>query len=272
MLKRLDQVQRRQFLIFLFLVIVCIGSNTAGGIFFPGVNILPRIARALLAGLGLLAIAVGSECLLIRQFHGECTLGLKPSAKSLAGFAFGIAGGGVVVAVIAGVLWLFSPFHLDRGSVTVRQILPDVQNYLFSNIGEELVFRGYLLIMLARRFGLNIALLLIACLFGLFHLPGLGGLAALKMFFTTAAFSCLFASAFIASGSIWTAIALHFVANVALHKVAGLDNGAALLQPVMQNQGVHSYDPGFWICLIVPLAMACPLLALRSPTCLKTRS
>lgn len=268
----LNRFEHRQFFLFLLLVIVCIASNLVGRMFFPGENIAPRIARAILAGFGLLAIAFGSEHLLIRQFHGEFTLGLNLSAKSMAGFAFGAAGGVVLVAAIAGVLWLFSPFHFNRGSATIGQILTDVQDYLFSNIGEELVFRGYLLIMLARRFGLITALLVIACLFGLFHLPGLRGFAALKMIFTTAAFSCLFAGAFIASGTIWTAIALHFVSNVALHKISGLDHGMALLQPVMHSQTLHTYDPAFWICLIVPLAMAYPLLAHRSPMRLKIRS
>ena len=269
---RLARIRHRHFFAFLLLVIVCIGSNTAAGVFFPGVNTAPRIARAVIAGLGLLAIALGSEYLLLGQFHGQFTLGLKPSANSLAGFAFGTAGGVAVVAAIAGGLWLFSPFHFDTGSATVRQILPDVQNYFFSNLGEELVFRGYLLIMLSQRFGLYRALLLIAFAFGLFHLPGLSGFAALKMVFTTAAFSCLFAGAFIASGTIWAAFMLHFISNAALHKIAGLDDGAALLQPVMQSPGRHSYEPGFWICLIVPLAMAYPLVAYRSPMRLKIRS
>jgi membrane protease YdiL (CAAX protease family) len=260
-----NSIRPRQFIVFLLLAFACIGSSIAGQMFVPGMNTVPRIVRAMLAVSGLFAIAFGSERLLARQFHGEITLGLKPSARSLTGLLFGAAGGLVLVAGFAGGLWLFSPFHFERGPATVRQIFPDVQNYFLSNIGEELVFRGYLLIVLARRFGLNIALLVIACLFGLFHLPGLSGLAAVKMIFTTAACSYLFAGAFLASGTIWAAIALHFVANVALHKITGLDNGVALLQPVMQSPDQHSYDPAFWICVILPLMMAYPLIAYRSP-------
>jgi len=262
-------IQPRYAFIFLLLAVTCLGTNFVGQMFFPGLNTFPIAVRALLSGLGLLALGLGSEWLLARQFHGEITLGLTPSAKSLAGLLVGSVGGVIIVAGMAVGLWFFSPFHFDHGTATFRQILPDVQNYFLGNSGEELVFRGYLLIILARRFGLNVALLFIAGIFGLFHLPGLNGYAALKMCLTTASLSYLFAAAFLASGTIWAAVALHFVSNVVLHKITGLDNGVALLHPVMENQQEHSYDPAFWICLILPLAVAYPLFSLRFPTRLK---
>src|SRR5207247_1200909 len=102
---------------------------------------------------------------------------------------------------------------------------------------------------------------LIAILFGLFHLPGLTGMAALKMVFTTAACSYVFAAAFLQTGTIWGAVALHLVANVALHKLTGLDGGAAILKPVLNSNYSHNFDAGFWIFLTVPLLLALPLLS-----------
>jgi membrane protease YdiL (CAAX protease family) len=139
-----------------------------------------------------------------------------------------------------------------------------VQTYLLSNVGEELIFRGYLLLVLIRRFGLSVGLFITSVLFGLFLLPGLTGLAALKMVFTTAACSYLFASAFLATGTIWAAIALHFVGNVALHKITGLSHGQALLKPVLQGSYPTSFDPAFWVSLSVPLLLAWALFRSRT--------
>lgn len=248
---------------FLLLVAVCIGINIAGHMFFPGANTIPRAIRALLSCVGLVVLAVGSEHLVPKPFGITSTLGIKLSTRSIRGMILGALGGIMLVAVCGGVFWLLVPFHFERTSITLLQILPDVQNYLFSNIGEELIFRGYFLLLLARRFGLSVALCTTAVLFGLFHLPGMNGLPAVKMVFTTAACSFLFAGAFLATRMRWTAIALHFVGNVVLHKITGLSNGDALLKPVLHEAYPAHYDPGFWVFLIVPLLLAFALFAFR---------
>jgi membrane protease YdiL (CAAX protease family) len=157
-----------------------------------------------------------------------------------------------VISLITAGFWLFAPFHFERGTLGAREGLVAINGYFWSNIGEELVFRGYVLIVLIRRFGLRAALAATALIFGLFHLPGQSGLGAVKMVFTTAAFSYLLSAAFLTTGTLWTAIALHFGANVLLHKITGLSGGVALVKPVLQG-AYPSYDPAFFVTVAVPL-------------------
>lgn len=256
-------ISGRDSVLFLLLVAICISGNIAGHMLFPGTNTVPIAIRALLSCVGLGVLAIGSEHLVRRQFGNTATLGLSLSRRALTGMTLGALGGIALVAVSGGVFWLLVPFHFERTSVTLLQILPDVQNYLLSNIGEELIFRGYLLLALTQRFGLRVALCATAMLFGLFHLPGLSGVAAVKMVITTAACSFLFAGAFLATRTLWTAIALHFIGNVVLHKITGLSNGAALLKPVLHDSYPTHYDPGFLAFLTVPLLLASALFAFR---------
>lgn len=74
----------------------------------------------------------------------------------------------------------------------------------------------------------------------------------MKMVFTTAACSFLFAGALLATRTLWTAIALHFIGNVVLHKITGLSNGAALFKPVLHDSYPTHYDPGFLAFLNCP--------------------
>ena len=234
--------------------------------FFPGQNLFVTIVRTSLAALGIIILALGSERLLKRDFGPGSplsTLGLKPSRRALTGLLLGTLGAIFVIGLITACLWLIAPFRFEPGSLTASEAYHTINMFFWSNVGEELVFRGYLLLILAHRFGLRPALLLTAIVFGLFHLPGLSGLAAVKMVFTTAAFSYLFSAAFLKTGTLWTAIALHFFANVFLHKVNGLSGGSALLKPIFQN-GYPAADPGTILMLVIPLSAAWFLFA-KSP-------
>ena len=257
-----EPIQIKPLLCFVLLVAICIGSSVAGHMFFPGSNALPYAIRTVLTAVGTIILAVGSERLLARQFGNELTLGLRPASKAAAGFLSGSFAAIVWISLLAAAFWLFVPFHFERGALKARDVLPTAHHYFWSNLGEELVFRGYLLIVLWRAFGLRMALALVALLFGLFHLPGLSGMAALKMIFTTAAASYFFAAVFLATGTLWTAVALHFMGNVLLHKISGLDGGAALLKPVLHHS-YPSYDPGFWVFMIIPLLLAWLLFSWR---------
>lgn len=254
--RKSEPIQLASFGWFLLLALVCVGSTVTGQMFFPGQNAVPSAVRTVLTIGGFVMMGVGSERMLAQQFGGRVTLGLKPSLRALAGFLGGAAGGLLFVAAIIVVLWVVRPFHFARGAASALDRLPDLQGYLLSNMGEELIFRGYLLIVLERRFGLRIALLIVAIFFGLFHLPGLSGMTALKMVFTTAACSYLFAAAFLVTGTIWSAIGVHFAANVFLHVVSGLSGRPAILTPVFDAPAPSGYDPGFWVCVTVPLLLA----------------
>lgn len=250
-----EPIQLKSLAYFFLLVAICIGSSVAGQMFFPGSNILPHTVRMVLTAAGTIVLAVGSERLLARQFGDNATLGLRPSGKAVVGLVGGCFAAFLWIGLLAAAFWLLVPFHFERGSLTAREIVPAAHQYFWSNFGEELVFRGYLLIVVSRAFGLRIALALLALFFGLFHLPGLSGIAAVKMIFTTAAASYFFAAVFLATGTLWTAVALHFMGNVALHKISGLDGGAAMLKPVLHST-YPRYDSGFWVFVTLPLFLS----------------
>lgn len=214
------------------------------------------VIRTAFAIVGLVVMAVGSKWLLRQEFGASTSFAIQPSGVAIQGFAVGVLSAIGLIGIIGVLFWIAVPYHFERGALSLRQTFPELQNFALSNIGEELVFRGYLLLALMRRFGLRTALFVVSIIFGLFHLPGLSGMAALKMVITTGACSYLFAAAFLRTGTIWGAIALHFFANVLLHKVTGLSGGAALLKPVLHSAYPQSYDPGFWIFTLVPLLLA----------------
>lgn len=218
------------------------------------------IVRTAIALLGLTILGLGSERLLTDQFGGNGSLHLRPSLQSVLGISVGVVGGIIFVTLVAGIFWLAARFHFESGSLSLKEGLLEARRFLLSNAGEELIFRGYLLIVLARRFGLHVALLFVGILFGLFHLPGLTGITALKMFLSTAACSYLFAAAFLWTGTIWAAVGLHFSANVMLHTVTGLSGGRAALKPVFQVTPPGGVDFGFWILLTVALLLALPFV------------
>lgn len=248
----------RSFALFLLLVAACIGSSIAGAMFFPGQNLFVTTVRTILAAVGILILAIGSERLLQRDFGSASTLstlGLKPSRRALTGLILGTLGAILIIGLITACLWMIAPFRFEPGDLTASEAFHTINTFFWSNVGEELVFRGYFLLILANRFGLRPALAIVALLFGLFHLPGLSGFAALKMILTTAAFSYLLSAAFLKTGTLWTTVALHFFANVLLHKITGLSGGSALFKPVFAN-GYPAFDPSALLMLVIPLTAA----------------
>ena len=114
------------------------------------------------------------------------------------------------------------------------------------NFTEELLFRGYPLIILSQLLGWRAAVCIASIPFGLFHLPGLGfSIEGLTMVLTTATYSFVFSYAFILTGSLWTAIGVHVVSNILLHSISGLDGlGKAMLTPAFETRRPVNYDPG----------------------------
>lgn len=121
------------------------------------------------------------------------------------------------------------------------------------------------LVVLTRWLGLGRALFIGAFLFGLFHLPGLSGMTAVKMLCTTGAMSFIFAYGYVLTGSLWTAIGLHVFGNALLHQGLGLSGGQALATVVFRQPWPTNYDPALvaWLAVAIPVAVAGHLLVKR---------
>jgi membrane protease YdiL (CAAX protease family) len=138
----------------------------------------------------------------------------------------GLAGLHILLLIAA--LFACAPFEISAGPLPVAAVAIAGVGYLTGNFVEELLFRGYVLIMLARWLGTARAVWLLALPFGLFHFPGLDALALGKMILTTGAMHFVYAYAWLANRSLMTAVALHAVGNTLLHEVVGTGKPAAL--------------------------------------------
>jgi uncharacterized protein len=231
--------------------------------FFPERGVFAHSARVVIPLLVVAGLIVLNGKFLMRDGFPCDTLGL-----SLRRIGWFFAGGILIVPVMlamAGALWLLVPFHWERGEMAWSQLGWRTAEYFAGNFGEELAFRGYLLVVLARYLGLTRALLIGAVLFGLFHLPGLSGTEALKMICTTGAMSFIFACGYVLTGSLWTAVGLHVFGNVILHEVLGMSGKSGIATMVFHEPWPTSYDPAFlvWLGVSIPTALIGTLLANR---------
>jgi membrane protease YdiL (CAAX protease family) len=222
---------------------------------FPERGVFAHSARVIIPLLVVVGLIVLNRKLLMREGFPRDTLGL--GFRRIGWF---FAGGILIVPIIfamAGALWLLVPFHWERGGMTESQLAWKTAEYLAGNFGEELVFRGYLLVVLARYLGMMRALMIGALLFGVFHLPGLSGTEAIKMICTTGALSFVFAYGYVLSGSLWTAVGLHVFGNVILHEVLGMSGESGIATMVFHEPWPRSYDPAFlvWLGVSIPLVV-----------------
>jgi membrane protease YdiL (CAAX protease family) len=231
--------------------------------FFPERGVFAHSARVVIPLLVVIGLIALNRRFLMRDGIPRDTLGL-----GLRRIGWFFAGGVLIVPVIlamAGALWLLVPFHWERGAMAWSQLGWKTAEYFAGNFGEELAFRGYVLVVLTRYLGLTRALLIGALLFGLFHLPGLSGMQAIKMICTTGAMSFVFAYGYVLSGSLWTAVGLHVFGNVILHEVLGMSGKSGIATMVFHEPWPSSYDPAFlvWLGVSIPVAGTGALLVKR---------
>jgi membrane protease YdiL (CAAX protease family) len=235
-------------------MIIMRAGCVAAWAFFPraeGMQQLARIVIPLLFVGGL--VALNCWCL-ERDGIGAERLGLE--FRRLGLFFAGAIVMIPVVLLMAGTLWLFVPFHWERGSLSLARLGWQAAEYTAGNFSEELMFRGYFLLVLMRYLGLGYALAISGILFGFFHLPGLSGVGALKMVCTTSLTSLLFATGFLLSHSLWMALGMHAGGNLLLHQGLGLSGGASVARVALDGSWPAGYDPAFvtWLLVIIPCA------------------
>jgi membrane protease YdiL (CAAX protease family) len=223
----------------------------AGWLAFPAFQPFQNSARILMGIATTLALVwLNRKFLLKDGFPGNALgLSLHQSPWFLAGGLIAI----IYVGLIAGALWPLTPFHWVPGTITGGNVAWRFAEYFGSNFTEELMFRGYLLLILRRSLASGRAILIVSLLFGLFHLPGLSGIVALNMICTTALFSCILCLVFIKTRSLWTAVGMHVVGNTLLHRVLGMSGEESVFRMTFVKRPPTRYDAGLIAYVVVSL-------------------
>jgi uncharacterized protein len=228
---------------------------------------VPYLARTTLAAIAVLIIIVGSIRLLKQNHLSAEALGLYLSRKSFFYFLLGVFIALVVLTFMGLILYIFVPFRFVTGTLNGLGLLKESYSYFWGNFLEELIFRGFPLIILNQLLGWRKAVWIMALPFGLFHLPGLGfSSEGLKMIITTASYSFIFSYSFILTGSLWTAIGVHVASNIILHSITGLDGlKRAVFLPVFDARGpMNNLSFLTFLIAVVIISFILFLLIIRS--------
>lgn len=214
--------------LFLALAGASITALQVGHGVFPGDRGLAHLGRVLCSMAAIGALVAGSRWLLRRDGMPVDRLGLGIARRHARAFAIGTGVAILHILLLVAALYVVAPIQISAGPLPIPAVALAGAGYLTGNFVEELLFRGYLLVVLARLLGTTKALWLLALPFGLFHFPGLDLPALGKMMLTTGAMHFVYAYAWIATRSLAAAVALHAVGNMLLHEVLGTGKPAAL--------------------------------------------
>jgi membrane protease YdiL (CAAX protease family) len=251
-------------LLFLLLAVAAWCVVRVGVAVFPGDRAGAHLGRVLCSMLAVLALIAGSTTLLRRGRLPADQLALKPTLHRGRGFFLGIAAAILLVGLYAGALHVLVPFHWEIGVRSASTVLLEGNAYFWGNFAEELIFRGYAFIAIARAFGTQRALWILAPAFGLLHVEGLEGAALGKMIATTGAMHFVFAYVYLATRTLWAAVSLHAAANILLHSITGLSGKPAAFEPIFEMPFPPSYDVAFWMFFGVTAAVAIVLAQLSA--------
>ena len=220
--------------------------------FIPGTNAFDRVEPAICKIVGA-ALLFGLTWVFIRRdvaSRAMLDLRLTPGNLSILVLWTVIAGG--VILLWLAVLRGFLPFHLEAGKMTAAGFALSLVVYLFGSIIEELAFRGYPFLRLRRNYGVVAAVMIVSIAFGLFHSPGILGLALLKIIAVTGLCSVIFCLGFLRTGTLWAAIGLHAGMNITMHSIfgAGDSNRSSVLR-VVPDGSPKTWDAWFWSFMVI---------------------
>ncbi|MDP9048595.1 MAG: CPBP family intramembrane metalloprotease, partial [Bacteroidota bacterium] len=208
----------KTLIVFVLIVTLAWGLNLFGQAAFPSQNLVPFTIRSLITCSSLIIVLVTNLRLLKVSHLPASSLGLEFSAKSGKSFLWGVLTGVAAMAIMGFLMYLFVPYHFMHGPLSKAEVFKTSFSYLLGNSIEELMFRGFLLIILSQTIGWRKAALVMALPFGIFHLPGTESVTwGLNIVTTTAFYSLVFSFVFIITGSLWAAIGTHVVSNIILH-------------------------------------------------------
>ena len=232
--------------------------NILGQVTFPSFNLAPYLIRTTITLIADVFLLVISLRLLQQNKISPGALGLSLTKDIFVNLLLGLLIGIVTLALMEALFYAGEPFHFEQGRLPAIDAVKESVSFLLGNTLEELMFRGFLLVVLSRFAGWRTSVLAMAIPFGLFHLPGLGiSVGGLKMVATTAAYSLVFSLSFILTRSMWTAISAHVTSNMLLHTLLGLDGmQQAMFLPVHPGRGLGYRDFGSGFMIISALTMS----------------
>lgn len=137
-------------------------------------------------------------------------------------------------------------------------------------IGEETIFRGYLLTGLKTAWGKWIGLALMMVIFGLFHLPAYfeGGMRSITLalaILLASLFGLLFGLAYLRTGSLWLPVILHFTWNFVENDLFNLtadSTNANLVGALTRLQSPLTMSEVSWGNVVVVETLAFGIIAL----------
>lgn len=204
------------FTLFVFFGIVLWILNIVGQSCFPGNNLFPFLMRSTI-----LFITIILSYYLNKKFIKKNQLNfdiVEFKSSHIKYYLKGILLGCILIATIWTFTYLIYPFEILKNPNSKINLTTDIISYSLGNTLEELLFRGFVLLVSVRLFGKIGGVLFVSLLFGLFHLQGLGITAnSLSIVMTTFTMSLLFIAVIFYTKSIWTAVALHIAGNLLLH-------------------------------------------------------
>jgi membrane protease YdiL (CAAX protease family) len=180
--------------------------------------------------LGIPLLALVGYGLLVAAAEGRRPVEVLPHRGTIAEITMGALIGFLLLSAITAILWSLGLYKVQANHW--RRVFDSfVFNSYLSGMMEELMFRGILLRLLGRAFGLAWGLVLSSVLFGLAHLTHGDWLAVVGITINAGFTMGLL---YMATGSIWMSIGLHTAWDFTEVSLLGVNshNGLLLSTPV----------------------------------------
>lgn len=172
------------------------------------------------------------------------TIGLTPNVGA-ASFLWGLAIGAATIAAIVAAIWMLGGYRADgfaRASSAPRDLMSIgilFVCFVVQASVEEIIFRGWLMSVLARKFNVAIGVTLTCAVFTLLHYGPHQQLLVMAGTFLFSAFACFWA---LKAGNIWGVMGWHTGWNWLLATgfelpVTGFDAGVSALLVKLVPQG-----------------------------------
>ena len=191
--------------------------------------------------LGIPLLALVGYGLLVAAAEGRRPVEVLLRRGTIAEFTVGALIGFLLLSAITAILWSLGLYKVQANHW--RRVFDSfVFNSYLSGMMEELMFRGILLRLLGRAFGLAWGLVLSSVLFGLAHLTHGDWLAVVGITINAGFTMGLL---YMATGSIWMSIGLHTAWDFTEVSLLGVNshNGLLLSTPVAGKSEMLSFGP-----------------------------